>query len=763
MTSNDWQNRLLTDEELQNTLARMGALEGIQVLQRQLELRSTAHQPSEALRGEVSNQIELGLTDVVPMVLDNEGIHPVGDSVEVAETSDQDIAAKLNALFANRAPAQPTPAASSAVSARVPAGDAVAPAAAEVPSAPDSAAEQLTVAQPIAPAADYLPKPVASETDSVFIPTFANPLPATKATGEVSPAVDVKSPATPALPLQIEQSTEEVPVATPAVILPEWQSVSSAQIELPSAEEAITAFEEANTVNNPMPNLVDDVILAVGGEAGDGLGRVGDVSQDLPIYAQVDASDSQAEDQSQNLGTAKAPGSGLGSLITTWNGTGNLLLLIAAGFIAGMLKFSLLTLLLGAFGALVVTGLGFGTAALTARRGRQPQATISRAVYGVRGAAVPLIFVTIARYAATAVAAIASVVAVRWYFPSIPNSLTVSGFSVDVFYPVLAGLMLLAALATALGSSARRVVTLVVAFASIAWIAAAIGLAAWLQPSVFSFGSLDSAKALALASALLILISVIWGTTAADETPNLRSNIHSIKLIGVGLLTNTVFGSAAVLAGYVYFNLNLAALKSPLMGVVLTIAVILALSHQIRRTADSFGGFGLIGTRWWVVVGSLLVIGTGVVFMHWLVAQDTLFTAVVSLLPVAGVPVIAWLASYGIDALLRRENYHEVSLLRDYGFYGKVRVVNLVGWVLATAVGLGFVSSSVPGFTWLGYLAKPLGFSSNGLDADMGVWIAFAIAALAPLATIGKIHDQEAEGRALEQRHRELLDITGEA
>jgi hypothetical protein len=136
--------------------------------------------------------------------------------------------------------------------------------------------------------------------------------------------------------------------------------------------------------------------------------------------------------------------------------------------------------------------------------------------------------------------------------------------------------------------------------------------------------------------------------------------------------------------------------------------------------------------------------------------------AVESLLPVAGVPVIAWLATYGVDTVLRRDEYHEVSLLRDYGFYGRVRVVNLTGWLLATAVGLGFVESLVPGFTWLGYLAHPLGYSATGLQADTGVWIAFAIGVIAPLFTVGSIRQQEAEGQALANRHKDLINVLGD-
>lgn len=792
MTSNDWQNRLLTDEELQHTLASMGALEGMQVLQRQLEIRNSAHEQKADLRASVSTNLDLGMTDVVPMILDNDGIHPASVSspaepvvapVEAAVQSsvqvpaqpaapantDADIVNNLNALFATKASAPaapgPAPVAAAPVAAAV---EQVSPEPATVtPALPIQSIaiepEVSTTSLPPTPNIDYAPKPVVSDTDSVFIPTFANPLPSAGAPAASAPVEQTTQPSTNNVVADEEKPTAEVPVApTPeaagieVAATPAWITPNAVAEELPSAEEAVTAFEEGNTVNTPLPTLVDDLIIELGGT--DDTSVASPEPNSIPVYTRED----QTPIDSGSTPLIRQPGSGIGSLVASWNGTGSLLFLVAAGFVVGMLKFSLITVIAGAFGALAVTGLGFGTAAVTARRGRQPQATISRAVFGVQGAAIPLVFITLARYAATAIAAIAAVIAVTWYFPSLPKAVKVSGVSVDTFYLVLVALVGLAALATALGTTARRRLTTIMAYTAITWVVAAIGLGMWLTPGTFSIGNLDPAQALSLASAILILVSIVWGTTAADETPNLSSNIHSIKLIAAGLFNHAVIGTAAVVAGFVYFGLNLAAVKSASMGVVLAVAVVLALSHQIRRTADSFGGFGLIGTRWWVLLLSVIIIAGAVVSMHHFVAQPVLNSAVISLLPVVGVPVIAWLAAYGIDAVLRRENYHEVSLLRDYGFYGKVRLVNLFGWFIATVAGLGFVSSNVPGFGWLGYIAKPLGLSEAGTNAATGVWIAFALAAVAPLLTVGKIKDQEAEGRALEERHKELVDVLGD-
>ena len=783
MTSNDWQERVLPDEELQAVLASVGALEGMQVLQRQLELRSQGHESPAELRSEVPNHLELGLTGFVPVATESEPLlvepaaEPLGTSeapasaarAEAVPSESQaagDIVSSLNAMFANRQKVSfeaPDAAPKQSVSEPEPEGSRV--------GEDQSASELLESA--------YAPVPLESDTKSFFIPTFANPLPNTESVPVVTPmldsvpkssreatpstpealAVDVTEVATPVAPLPIvaaspeatePESESDVP-ALQETDIQESEIQSFVDADIPSAEEAITAFEEADTTSTAQPTLVDEVILAVGGE-----------SDGFPLIEPEDSTGASqvASPAEPDIEAGKY---GFGALLATWNGTGNLLFLIAAGFIAASLGLNLVTVAAGAFGAMAAAGFGFGTAALSARRGRQPQATISRAAFGVRGAAIPMVLVMLAKYAATSVATIGCVFALVWFFPALPAYLTIGEARVDSFYIVLLVLLVLSTFVTVLGSAARYIVTAAVAVITLMAVLVILGATAASSPATLSFtGSIDAGKALALASALIILVSVIWGTTAADETPLLRSRIPAPQLLASGLLSHAILGTLAVLAGYAYFGIQAPWLKNEFVGGGFALLAVLALSHQLRRSADSFTGFGLSGTRWWVVVLSSVLVAVAVFAGHLFTDENTLKAAALSLLPVAGVPVVAWLAIYGMDSVLRRDDYHEVSLLRDYGFYGKLRVTNLAGWLLAVVVGFGFVESNVPGFGWLGYLGRPLGFAATGSQADTGVWLAFVIGLLSPLLTLSKIRDQEAEGRALLARHKELVNVLGE-
>ena len=96
------------------------------------------------------------------------------------------------------------------------------------------------------------------------------------------------------------------------------------------------------------------------------------------------------------------------------------------------------------------------------------------------------------------------------------------------------------------------------------------------------------------------------------------------------------------------------------------------------------------------------------------------------------VPVVAWLGVFTTDTLLRRIAFHEVSLTRNYGFYGNFNWTNLVGWLVASTSGYGFLTSTLPEFVWAGFLASWLE-SSFVVDSNLGLLATFSVGALFPL------------------------------
>lgn len=820
--ANLWQSQVLTDAELAKVLAGQSSLEAMATLQRQLELRAGE-------RGDVSRVVDedFVVTEAQSIIESPEETAqlesvqepvtaPAAEPATAAEPEPEpapvleqapapaaapNIAEALNQLFANRQhvtfePQTPIEISSTSQVFASPANDPYPP------------------TEPgFLSAKGYAPEPVSSDTTSIFIPTFENPVPPEGFTGTVQSAGFVEDQpqevaekitheeaqvgaAVAAVLTAIDDSnsglvaeasgtevgegetpTAEQPVTGASQPYSSDESTDSAQDAdsrafaaeaalLPSAEEAVTAFEE-NFVTESQPTLVDEVIESVSSAVANA------PMAPEPVIVE-EATESSNLNSARDLGSTSPVASNENnlavsgfrsarSLLATWNGNGILLLLAATGFMAASNRASLLTTISGAFVALAISGFGFGAAALAARRGRQPQAVLSRAVFGVNGAALPLAVVILARLAATATIALLASQAIYFFF-GVPSTLPIKigSYQVSTSILIVVVLLIIGAITASFSTKIRYLLAAVFAWASVAGVLLAAAAGVIVKPAAIVAGTFDFQAALGLASAIVVLIGLIWGTSAADESPDLAPTTAVPKLIAASLINFEVLGLLAIFGGYVFASLSLGVVGNCAVGVAFAVVLIVSFGNQLRRNTDAFRGFGLQRTPKWLLVLVLLVIAAAAVASSVFVSRNDIWFGFSGVLPVVGVPVLAWLAALGVDTVLRREDFHEISLARNYGFYGKVRLANLIGWLVATAVGWGFISSPVPGFGWLGYLSGMLAVSNTGLQANTGLWLAIAIGAITPIAfTIPKIRNQEAEGLALEERRRELIDVLG--
>jgi hypothetical protein len=116
------------------------------------------------------------------------------------------------------------------------------------------------------------------------------------------------------------------------------------------------------------------------------------------------------------------------------------------------------------------------------------------------------------------------------------------------------------------------------------------------------------------------------------------------------------------------------------------------------------------------------------------------------------------------DALIRSRDYHEVSLTRDYGFYGRFNVANTIGFILATALGFGYLNGAGVLSFWAGYLGDftPAIFDIAG--SNIGIAMAFGLAVLFPvLFGIPRIKGQERKLLELDERRGELKEYLDSA
>jgi hypothetical protein len=232
--------------------------------------------------------------------------------------------------------------------------------------------------------------------------------------------------------------------------------------------------------------------------------------------------------------------------------------------------------------------------------------------------------------------------------------------------------------------------------------------------------------------------------------------------LAAGLLNFTVLGSLAAAAGFSFYQLKSDSIGSLPLGIAFGIAVIFTFSNLIRRNADSLAGLGLAKAGFVTRASTSILAALICLLFVWKLSGDSAWSMFTSYLTFAAVPVLSWLTIFGVDSVLRTTQYHDVSLIRSYGFYGRFNLANLIGWLVATALGWGFLTISLPEFEWLGYFAKLLEIAPTALSVNLGIWIAMGFSILVPIAlTIPRIREQEAEVRALEARRTELLDVLG--
>jgi len=174
------------------------------------------------------------------------------------------------------------------------------------------------------------------------------------------------------------------------------------------------------------------------------------------------------------------------------------------------------------------------------------------------------------------------------------------------------------------------------------------------------------------------------------------------------------------------------------------------------------GALASIGSRVPGAVSVLLfaiILLSAVSVSSMLIATSTLLALLVELLFLVAVVAASYTGIVLADALIRSRDYHEVSLTRDYGFYGRFNVTNTIGFILAAALGFGYLNGTGMISYWAGYLGDltPEIYAIAG--SNIGIAMAFGLAILFPvLFGIPRIKRQEVKLVELDERREELKE-----
>ena len=446
-------------------------------------------------------------------------------------------------------------------------------------------------------------------------------------------------------------------------------------------------------------------------------------------------------------------------------------LLARLGFSFGQ---SAAAMALGFIGSAAIVSVG----SLAGKRSGLPTLVISRAAFGVVGNMLPTASNLIARLFWIVAAAVFGATLLGGsgsdFEPAEKALVGIGGFDVPWAFVYVFGLIALAALASAWGG---RALNSVQKLGGLVGVSLAIALVVAEGPRItkanLNFGEgVSNLEVLTAAILIVACVGLAWASSSADFARKLPASALGIRVVGWALLGLAVVPTAVGIAGAAAFStvsiadnaslLQIVSLGLPAWatgivfpGVFVTIVVWVSMAVYSTNL-----GFQAVGLRLKPAVGAFVLAGltlviAGLGYGVWLVGG--IWQNLAGLATVFGVPAAAWAGVFIGDVLLRRIAYHEVSLVRSYGFYRAFNWTNLTAFVIACAIGAAMVRTELFGVTFTGLLViAPAG----SLSANLGLFVAGVVGLCAPLLFgLPRIKEQEREVLQTESRRGALADI----
>ena len=251
---------------------------------------------------------------------------------------------------------------------------------------------------------------------------------------------------------------------------------------------------------------------------------------------------------------------------------------------------------------------------------------------------------------------------------------------------------------------------LVFGVVGLAWVHSSSDLARYQRPGSSGGSSMLWAT---FGATLPPFLLIVWGAMLAASDPAL----------GKQLMANPLAAIASLLPAWYPAPLLIAAALGLLSGAVLTMYsggfALQALGLRMRRN---------LGT----LLAAILVLAAAAALLFVVTDFSSLLR---DLIITAAVPVAAWAGIFAAEMMIRTRRFHTPSLLAPGGIYPQLRPLNFLALIVISLIGLGLVSSSIPGLEWEGFLYSLVGIDSKNLLAgsDAGVFVALLLGILVPL------------------------------
>ena len=581
----------------------------------------------------------------------------------------------------------------------------------------------------------------------------------------------------------IREELEKAELAT-------MEALIAAEEEAKAAAEILATEEPLPAVEDIDPQPVRAVDFATG-------------SFDIIDSAEQAASEDFDEDSFEvllsdgELGFAKEPAGNLKDLpistidrrakpysqLFVWSSLSAGLLPLVFGYLTLPLQLTFVDKLLSLFVGLSVSALLIAVAAIGGKRSGLPTLYLSRAAFGVRANNVPaaaIILVKLAFGVGVVLAAISLFDKTVVSLPAMTSpAFAVGDVGVSWLLALTAIVLAVASLIAFFGGKtlyfAQLAIAAVATLVSIVFMiltAPQIGL----EPADLVFSN-NWISVVSLAILVAAIFGGFWITSVAEFTRKVSMAQSGKKLaffiaLTVGVIPLLIATFSLLMASSLPQQFVEAAALNPLgallalvpswMGTALLISGALSLLIWVTAWLYSTSvSLSAVSIRIKPAFSQplLVVLTFAIAFTATTFSTATFAELIDAVIAISGVVVFAWAGVFIADVTLRKIAYHEVSLTRDYGFYKAANFVNLGAFVLAVALGLGFVSSTLVGFGWLGYLSD-LVSAEAWSDANIGAAIALGFSVLFPILFGRKrIRDQEGEVLAIEARKLDLEHV----
>ena len=357
---------------------------------------------------------------------------------------------------------------------------------------------------------------------------------------------------------------------------------------------------------------------------------------------------------------------------------------------------------------------------------------VSRSTFGVWGAALPAFGVLIFKLVviASLVLALATPLwrAFNLYAPNQAGALR------PEIWPELAAVVIALALLLVLARF-RRMSRWIFAIIALGLLVVAV---ANFNPTAFTvtFYLGDFLNTAVQTSLIYLLVQLAFGLVRPLRAQG--SRLRTVDYFSANLLV------PAFIAAIFFMSISASQQWSAAASAIMLIASVASLATMLRSASDSVELL-LVKPLWarLVIVCTLIGAATYLVGLY--------LVSIPFLLTMVAVPAASAVFATLADQVARRAKMHEVSLVRGYGFYGRVSAINMVGFVISTLLGLALL----PGFRWS---------SQTEAFAFMGAITAPVVAGLVSFlytVTISRIRveRQEAEVMKVERRKNELAGI----